>query len=186
MCGSATDPIALLVDIGQPCGPSETALITAPCIGLRVRCTPSPKGPHMSLTPLDPQAIRAAAQAALDARLGLIDAIVAAQNERTVAASKVSEAQAAERAAAATELSAIKAAVDGGWSVPELRKAGLKVPASAATGKKSTAAASVKTSPRPPRLQPSSTPANNGNDAPESTGTDAEQNSSGESYANAS
>lgn len=73
----------------------------------------------MSLTPLDPQAVRAAAQAALDARLGLIDAIVAAQNERTVAASKVAEAQAAERAAAATELSAIKAAVDGGWSVPE-------------------------------------------------------------------
>ena len=139
----------------------------------------------MSLTPLDPQAVRAAAQAALDARLGLIDAIVAAQNERTVAASKVAEAQAAERAAAATELSAIKAAVDGGWSVPELRKAGLKVPASAANGKKTTTTAATKTAPRPPRLQPSST-AKTESDAPESTGTDTEQNTSGESYANAS
>ncbi|MEH6797487.1 hypothetical protein CH262_03220 [Rhodococcus sp. 05-2255-1e] len=139
----------------------------------------------MSLTPLDPQAVRAAAQAALDARLGLIDAIVAAQNERTVAASKVAEAQAAERAAAATELSAIKAAVDGGWSVPELRKAGLKVPASAANGKKTATTAATKTAPRPPRLQPSST-AKTESDAPESTGTDTEQNTSGESYANAS
>lgn len=139
----------------------------------------------MSLTPLDPQAVRAAAQAALDARLGLIDAIVAAQNERTVAASKVAEAQAAERAAAATELSAIKAAVDGGWSVPELRKAGLKVPASAANGKKTATTAATKAAPRPPRLQPSST-AKTESDAPESTGTDTEQNTSGESYANAS
>ena len=139
----------------------------------------------MSLTPLDPQAVRAAAQAALDARLGLIDASVAAQNERTVAASKVAEAQAAERAAAATELSAIKAAVDGGWSVPELRKAGLKVPASAANGKKTATTAATKTAPRPPRLQPSST-AKTESDAPESTGTDTEQNTSGESYANAS
>jgi len=139
----------------------------------------------MSLTPLDPQAVRAAAQAALDARLGLIDAIVAAQNERTVAASKVAEAQAAERAAAATELSAIKAAVDGGWSVPELRKAGLKVPTSAANGKKTATTAATKTAPRPPRLQPSST-AKTESDAPESTGTDTEQNTSGESYANAS
>jgi hypothetical protein len=136
----------------------------------------------MSLTPLDPHAVRAAAQAALDARLGLIDAIVAAQNERTVAASKVAEAQAAERAAAATELSA----VDGGWSVPELRKAGLKVPTSAAAGKKSTTTASAKSSPRPPRLQPSSSAAKTDTDTAGATGTDEEQNSSGESYANAS
>jgi hypothetical protein len=140
----------------------------------------------MSLTPLDPHAVRAAAQAALDARLGLIDAIVAAQNERTVAASKVAEAQAAERAAAATELSAIRAAVDGGWSVPELRKAGLKVPTSAAAGKKSTTTASAKSSPRPPRLQPSSSAAKTDTDTAGATGTDEEQNSSGESYANAS
>ncbi|WP_032374123.1 hypothetical protein [Rhodococcoides fascians] len=138
----------------------------------------------MSLTPLDPDTVRAAAQAALETRLGLIDAIVAAQNERTIVAAKVAEAQAAERAAAAAELAAIKAALDGGWSAPELRKAGLKVPASAASGKKSTAAASVKTSPRPPRLQPPSA-ANTESDALESDGTEAEQNSS-ESYANAS
>lgn len=140
----------------------------------------------MSLTPLDPNTVRAAAQAALDARLGLIDAIVAAQNERAAAASRVAEAQAAERAAAATELAAIKAAIDGGWSAPELRKAGLKVPTSAVAGKKAATTATSKTTPRPPRLQPSSTAAKNENDAPESTGTDAEQNSPGESYANAS
>lgn len=140
----------------------------------------------MSSTALDPTTVRAAAQAALDARLGLIDAIVAAQNERSLAATKVSEAQATERAAAATELAAIKAAIDGGWSAAELRKAGLKVPTSAAGGKKSNSTTSAKTSPRPPRLQPSSTPAKNENDAPDSTGTDEEQNSSGESYANAS
>nr|WP_314145640.1 hypothetical protein [uncultured Rhodococcus sp.] len=139
----------------------------------------------MSLTPLDPTTVRAAAQAALDARLGLIDAIVAAQNERTIAAAKVAEAQAAERTAAATELAAIKAALDGGWSAAELRKAGLKVPTSAVAGKKTATTAATKTSPRPPRLQPSS-PAKTEPDAAESTGTDAEQNSPGESYPNAS
>lgn len=142
----------------------------------------------MSSTALDPTTVRAAAQAALDARLGLIDAIVAAQNERSLAATKVAEAQATERAAAATELAAIKAAIDGGWSATELRKAGLKVPTSAASGKRSNTTTSAKTSPRPPRLQPSSTPAktNTDTDTAESTGTDEEQNSSGESYANAS
>ncbi|OZC87833.1 hypothetical protein CH272_28265 [Rhodococcus sp. 05-340-1] len=140
----------------------------------------------MSSTALDPTTVRAAAQAALDARLGLIDAIVAAQNERTLAATKVAEAQAAERAAAATELAAIKAAIDGGWSAAELRKAGLKVPTSAAAGKKTNSGASTKTSTRPPRLQPSSTPTKNENDTPDSGGSEAEQNSSGESYANAS
>jgi hypothetical protein len=139
----------------------------------------------MSLTPLDPHTVRAAAQAALDARLGLIDAIVAAQNDRAIAAAKVAEAQAAERTAAATELAAIKAALDGGWSAPELRKAGLKVPTSAVAGKKTATTAATKTSPRPPRLQPSS-PAKTEPDAAESTGTDAEQNSPGESYPNAS
>lgn len=140
----------------------------------------------MSTTALDPTTVRAAAQAALDARLGLIDAIVAAQNERSVAATKVSEAQATERAAAATELAAIKAAIDGGWSASELRKAGLKVPTSAASGKRSNSTTAAKTSPRPPRLQPSSTAAKTNTDTAESTGTDEEQNSPGESYANAS
>ncbi|WP_415977524.1 hypothetical protein [Rhodococcus sp. 077-4] len=140
----------------------------------------------MSLTPLDPNTVRAAAQAALDARLGLIDAIVAAQNDRAIAAAKVAEAQASERTAAATELAAIKAAIDGGWSAPELRKAGLKVPTSAVAGKKTATTAATKTSPRPPRLQPSSPPAKTEPAAAESTGTDAEQNSPGESYANAS
>jgi hypothetical protein len=139
----------------------------------------------MSSTALDPTTVRAAAQAALDARLGLIDAIVAAQNERTLAATKVAEAQAAERAAASTELAAIKAAIDGGWSAAELRKAGLKVPTSATAGKKSNSGASAKTSTRPPRLQPSSTAAKTDTDTAGSTGADAEQNSS-ESYANAS
>lgn len=140
----------------------------------------------MSSTALDPTTVRAAAQAALDARLGLIDAIVAAQNERTIAATKVAEAQAAERAAAATELAAIKAAIDGGWSAAELRKAGLKVPTSATSGKRSNSTTSAKTSPRPPRLQPSSTAAKTDTDTAGSTGTDEEQNASGESYANAS
>lgn len=137
----------------------------------------------MSLTPLDPQAVRAAARAALETRLGLIDSIVAAQNERTIAAAKVTEAQAAERAAAAAELAAIKAALDGGWSAPELRKAGLKVPTSAVSGKKT---ATTKTAPRPPRLQPSSTPTKNEDNAPESTGAEVEQKSPDESYPNAS
>ncbi|QII09329.1 hypothetical protein BH93_27555 (plasmid) [Rhodococcoides fascians A25f] len=140
----------------------------------------------MSLTPLDPTTVRAAAQAALETRLGLIDAIVAAQNERTIAAAKVAEAQAAERAAAAAELAAIKAALDGGWSAPELRKAGLKVPTSAVSGKKTATTAATKTAPRPPRLQPSSTPAKTEDNAPESTGGEVEQKSPDESYANAS
>lgn len=140
----------------------------------------------MSLTPLDPTTVRAAAQAALETRLGLIDAIVAAQNERTIAAAKVAEAQAAERAAAAAELAAIKAALDGGWSAPELRKAGLKVPTSAVSGKKTATTATSKTTPRPPRLQPSSTPAKNEDNAPEPTGGEVEQKSPDESYANAS
>lgn len=137
----------------------------------------------MSLTPLDPTTVRAAAQAALETRLGLIDAIVAAQNERTIAAAKVTEAQAAERAAAAAELAAIKAALDGGWSAPELRKAGLKVPTSAVAGKKTATTAATKTTPRPPRLQP--TPAKNEDNA-DSAGTEVEQKSPDESYANAS
>ncbi|MBY4128077.1 hypothetical protein HQO83_06720 [Rhodococcus fascians] len=136
----------------------------------------------MSLAPLNPDTVRAAAQAALETRLGLIDAIVAAQNERATAATKVAEAQAAERAAAAAELAAIKAALDGGWSAPELRKAGLKVPTSAVSGKKT----ATKTTPRPPRLQPSSRAAKTEPDAAEPTGTEAEQKSPGESYANAS
>ena len=140
----------------------------------------------MSLTPLDPTTVRAAAQAALETRLGLIDAIVAAQNERTIAAAKVAEAQAAERTAAAAELAAIKAALDGGWSAPELRKAGLKVPTSAVSGKKAAITAATKTTPRPPRLQPSSTQAKNYNATSESTGGEGEQKPPGESYANAS
>lgn len=140
----------------------------------------------MSLAPLNPDTVRAAAQAALETRLGLIDAIVAAQNERATAATKVAEAQAAERAAAAAELAAIKAALDGGWSAPELRRAGLKVPTSAVSGKKTATTAATKTTPRPPRLQPSSTAAKTEPDAAESTGTEAEQKSPGESYANAS
>jgi hypothetical protein len=140
----------------------------------------------MSLTPLDPHTVRAAAQAALDARLGLIDAIVAAQNDRAIAAAKVAEAQAAERTAAATELAAIKAALDGGWSAPELRKAGLKVPTSAVPGRKTATTSAAKTTPRPPRLQPSSTAAKTDSDAPASADKDDEQNSTGESYANAS
>lgn len=134
----------------------------------------------MSSTALDPTTVRAAAQAALDARLGLIDAIVAAQNERTHAATKVAEAQATERAAAASELAAIKAAIDGGWSAAELRKAGLKVPSSAASSRKSSSTASARTSPRQSRVQPPAKDA-----APESTGTEAKQNSP-KSYANAS
>lgn len=140
----------------------------------------------MSLSPLDPNTVRAAAQAALETRLGLIDAIVAAQNERTIAAAKVAEAQAAERGAAAAELTAIKAALDGGWSAPELRKAGLKVPTSAVSGKKTATTAVTKAAPRPPRLQPSSTPAKNEDNAPESTGAEVEQKSPDKSYANAS
>lgn len=107
----------------------------------------------MSLSPLDPSAVRAAAQAALDDRLGLIDTIVAAQNERTRASTKVAEAEAAERAAAAKELAAIKAALDGGWTVPELRAAGLKVP-HAASRKNSNTAPSARNSTRTPRPRP--------------------------------
>ena len=150
----------------------------------------------MSLSPLDPSTVRAAAQAALDARLGLIDAIVAAQNERTAAATKVAEANAVERAAATKELAAIKAALDGGWSAAELRASGLKVPHAAATKKTAgTPAATKSGSSRTPRVRPAVT--TTGSDttteatpdnaqSPDTDRTGSVQSVSGENYANAS
>ncbi len=141
----------------------------------------------MSLSPLDPSTVRAAAQAALDDRLGLIDTIVAAQNERTLALTKVTEAEAAERAAAAKELAAIKAALDGGWSAAELRAAGLKVPQSV-NKKSSNAPASTRNSTRTPRPRPPvSVPQSES--APGSSDADRQSDSQrapADSYANAS
>ena len=148
----------------------------------------------MSLSPLDPSTVRAAAQAALDARLGLIDAIVAAQNERAAAAAKVAEVQAAERAAAATETAAIKAALDGGWSAPELRAAGLKVPQSVTKKATNTSAATKAGGPRTPRIRPTVTTTGDPGtsptrDAEQSPATDHTESGHGvadENYANAS
>ncbi|MBY6709081.1 hypothetical protein HQ308_20025 [Rhodococcus sp. BP-241] len=85
-----------------------------------------------SVTPVDPSAVRAAAQAALNDRLAHIDTIVTAQNDRAAAADEVRAAQAREAALAAAETAAFRAAVAGGWTVTELRKAGLSVPDSVA------------------------------------------------------
>ncbi|OZD12068.1 MULTISPECIES: hypothetical protein [Nocardiaceae] len=139
----------------------------------------------MSLSPLDPSTVRAAAQAALDDRLGLIDTIVAAQNERTVASTKVAEAEAAERAAASKELAAIKAALDGGWSSTELRAAGLKVPQS--INKKSTnAQGSARNSARTTRPRPPVTAQQSESGTSDVERQPAPQREPGDSYANAS
>lgn len=150
----------------------------------------------MSLSPLDPSTVRAAAQAALDARLGLIDAIVAAQNERTAAATKVAEANAVERAAAAKEQAAIKGALDGGWSAAELRASGLKVPHSAATKKTaSTPAATKSSNARTPRVRPTVTTSGSATttettpdtvQSPDTDRTGSGQSVPDENYANAS
>ncbi|OZE92957.1 hypothetical protein CH299_29050 [Rhodococcus sp. 14-2686-1-2] len=139
----------------------------------------------MSLSPLDPSAVRAAAQAALDDRLGLIDTIVAAQNERTRASTKVAEAEAAERAAAAKELAAIKAALDGGWTAPELRAAGLKVP-HAASRKNSGTAPSARNSTRTTRPRPPVTAQQSDSDTSDAERESAPQREPDASYANAS
>lgn len=143
----------------------------------------------MSITPLDPAAVRAAAKAALDARLGLIDAIVAAQNQRTLAAGKVAEALAAERAAASIELAAIKAAIDGGWSAQELRASGLSVPQSVTKkGAGTSSAPSTKRNVRPARQRPVVPAAPNNRDQSPHRGEDsaAARQVPGDSYANAS
>ncbi|MBY6352061.1 hypothetical protein [Rhodococcoides corynebacterioides] len=81
-----------------------------------------------TVTPVDPTAVRAAAQAALENRLVHIDTIVAAQNTRAETTENVRAAQQADADAAAAEEAAFRAAVAGGWSVAELRRAGLAVP----------------------------------------------------------
>lgn len=91
-----------------------------------------------TVTPVDPSAVRAAAQAALADRLAHIDAIVTAQNDRATAADDVRAAQAREAALAAAETTAFRTAVAGGWTVTELRKAGLSVPDSVARPTKRT------------------------------------------------
>ncbi|WP_037163312.1 hypothetical protein [Rhodococcoides fascians] len=142
----------------------------------------------MSLSPLDPSTVRAAAQAALDARLGLIDAIVAAQNERTAAATKVAEAEASERAAASKELASIKSALDGGWSATELRAAGLKVPHSINKKSTSTQAAprtSTRTS-RPSRPRVTTPQPDLVSDSSTTERQPDAQHAPGASYANAS
>lgn len=85
-----------------------------------------------TVTPVDPSAVRAAAEAALNDRLAHIDAIVTAQNDRAAAAEDVRAAQTREAALAAAETAAFRTAVAGGWTVAELRKAGLSVPDSVA------------------------------------------------------
>ena len=88
--------------------------------------------PATTVTPVDASAVRAAAEAAMNDRLTHIDAIVTAQNERAAAAEEVRAAQAREAALAAAEAAAFRAAVAGGWTVAELRRAGLSVPDSVA------------------------------------------------------
>ncbi len=85
-----------------------------------------------TVTPVDPSAVRAAAEAALNDRLTHIDTIVTAQNDRAAAADEVRAAQAREASLAAAETAAFRTAVAGGWTVAELRKAGLSVPDSVA------------------------------------------------------
>ena len=113
----------------------------------------------MSVTPINTEAIYAAAEAAVRGRVALAEAIVTAQQAvgtaEENAAKRRAEADAAIKAAEATNRAATKSvevskkavhaamkeALTGGWTAAELRDIGLTVPTSviaAAAGGKST------------------------------------------------
>jgi hypothetical protein len=102
----------------------------------------------MTVTPLDPGAIRAAAEAAINERIAKVEAITDAQQKvveaeaddakaRAAADAAIKEAQAAKRSSAKSVekakeavTAALRAALDGGWTAQQLREMGLTVPTS--------------------------------------------------------
>lgn len=102
----------------------------------------------MTVTPLDPGAIRAAAEAAINERIAKVEAITDAQQKvveaeaadakaRAAADAAIKEAQAAKRSSAKSVekakdavTAALRAAIDGGWTAQQLREMGLTVPTS--------------------------------------------------------
>lgn len=134
------------------------------------------KGPQlMSVTPVNTEAIYAAAEAAVRGRVALAEAIVTAQQAvgtaEENAAKQRAEADAAIKAAEATKRAAAKSvdaskkavhaamreALVGGWTAAELRDIGLTVPTSvvsSAVGSKSTESRkrSASATPKRPRI----------------------------------
>ncbi|MCZ4516926.1 hypothetical protein O4220_00250 [Rhodococcus ruber] len=102
----------------------------------------------MTVTPLDKDAIRAAAEAAINERIAKVEAITDAQQKvveaeaddakaRAAADAAIKEAQAAKRSSAKSVekakdavTTALRAALDGGWTAQQLRDMGLTVPTS--------------------------------------------------------
>ncbi|MEV8237842.1 MULTISPECIES: hypothetical protein [Nocardiaceae] len=124
----------------------------------------------MTLTPLDQDAVRAAAEATVSDRIAKIEAIAAAQQKvveaeaddakaRAAADAAIKEAQAAKRASAKTVqqckdavTAALRSALDGGWTAQQLRDFGLTVPTSVIASPKSSAAAGKKKRTVRPRI----------------------------------
>lgn len=102
----------------------------------------------MTVTPLDKDAVRAAAEAAINDRIAKVDAIAEAQQKvveaeaddakaRAAADAAIKEAQAAKRASAKSMqkakdavTAALRGALNGGWTAHQLREMGLTVPTS--------------------------------------------------------
>ncbi|OZF36976.1 hypothetical protein CH296_05220 [Rhodococcus sp. 14-2496-1d] len=102
----------------------------------------------MTVTPLDKDAIRAAAEAAINDRIAKVEAITEAQQKvveaeaddakaRAAADAAIKEAQAAKRSSAKSVekakdavAAALRAALNGGWTAQQLRDIGLTVPTS--------------------------------------------------------
>jgi hypothetical protein len=102
----------------------------------------------MTVTPLDKDAVRAAAEAAINDRIAKVDAIAEAQQKvveaeaedakaRAAADAAIKEAQAAKRSSAKSVekakdavTAALRSALDGGWTAQQLREIGLTVPTS--------------------------------------------------------
>lgn len=102
----------------------------------------------MTVTPLDKDAVRAAAEAAINDLTAKIDAISDAQQKvaeaeaadtsaRAAADAAIKEAQAAKRASAKSVqkakdavTAALRSALNGGWTAHQLREMGLTVPTS--------------------------------------------------------
>lgn len=116
----------------------------------------------MTLTPLNADAVRAAAEAAITDRISKIDAIAAAQQKvadaeakdaeaRAGADAAIKQANAAKRASAKTVqqckdavTAALRSALAGGWTAAQLREIGLTVPTSVIASPRPAAAGSGK------------------------------------------
>ena len=140
----------------------------------------------MTVTPLDKDAIRAAAEAAINERIAKVEAITDAQQKvveaeaddakaRAAADAAIKEAQAAKRSSAKSVekakdavTTALRAALDGGWTAQQLREMGLTVPTSVIASPKPASTGSGRKK-RPVRIGVAS------------TATDADKPGSGES-----